>query len=154
MQQKRSEITEEPYTAHQQAARNLPSSFFVKDKSEMDAGKKRGKLVSVTDGRGYHIAPLSHSYAVLLPEVASLSGRHGTSVCRSTGRHAERWHNVSGHEFDKNSSSTRPAGPPELQRDSQRHQHTVTAHHLTLHTPIGPATKRIVLLLPGLYSGC
>ena len=38
----------------------------------MDAGKKRGKLVSVTDGRGYHIAPLSHSYAVLLPEVASL----------------------------------------------------------------------------------
>jgi len=65
-------LPKNPYTAHQQAARNLPSSFFVKDKSEMDAGKKRGKLVSVTDGRGYHIAPLSHSYAVLLPEVASL----------------------------------------------------------------------------------
>ena len=30
------------YTAHRQAARNLPSSFYVKDKSEMKSGKRRG----------------------------------------------------------------------------------------------------------------
>ena len=65
-------LPKNPYTAHRQAARNLPSSFYVKDKSEMKSGKRRGKLVAVTDGRGYHIAPLSHSHAVLLPEVASL----------------------------------------------------------------------------------
>ena len=65
-------LPKNPYTAHRQAARNLPNSFFVKDKAEMNAGKKRGKLASVTDGRGYHIAPLSHSYALLLPEVKSL----------------------------------------------------------------------------------
>ena len=65
-------LPKNPYTAHRQAARNLPNSFFVKDKAELNAGKKRGNLVSVTDGRGYHIAPLSHSYALLLPEVKSL----------------------------------------------------------------------------------
>ncbi len=65
-------LPKNPYTAHQQAARNLPNSFFVKDKSELRAGKSRGNLVDVTDGRGYHIAPLSHSHALLLPEVKSL----------------------------------------------------------------------------------
>ena len=65
-------LPKNPYTAHQKAARNLPNSFFVKDKNELNAGKSRGKLVDVTDGRGYHIAPLSHSYAMLLPEVKSL----------------------------------------------------------------------------------
>ena len=60
-------LPKNPYTAHQQAARNLPNSFFVKDKSELRAGKSRGNLVDVTDGRGYHIAPLSHSHAMLLP---------------------------------------------------------------------------------------
>ena len=65
-------LPKNPYTAHRQAARNLPNSFYVKDKSEMKSGKRRGKLVAVTDGRGYQLAPLSHSHAVLLPEVASL----------------------------------------------------------------------------------
>lgn len=65
-------LPKNPYTAHQQAARNLPNSFFVKDKDELRAGQSRGKLVDVTDGRGYHIAPLSHSHSVLLPEVKSL----------------------------------------------------------------------------------
>jgi hypothetical protein len=65
-------LPKNPYTAHQQAARNLPNSFFVKDKNELRAGQSRGKLVEVTDGRGYHIAPLSHSHSVLLPEVKSL----------------------------------------------------------------------------------
>lgn len=65
-------LPKNPYTAHQQAARNLPNSFFVKDKNELQAGQSRGKLVNVTDGRGYHIAPLSHSHSVLLPEVKSL----------------------------------------------------------------------------------
>ena len=65
-------LPKNPYTAHQKAARNLPNSFFVKDKNELNAGKSRGKLVDVTDGRGYHIAPLSHSHALLLPEVKSL----------------------------------------------------------------------------------
>ena len=65
-------LPKNPYTAHQQAARNLPNSFFVKDKAELRAGKSRGNLIDVTDGRGYHIAPLSHSHALLLPEVKSL----------------------------------------------------------------------------------
>jgi hypothetical protein len=65
-------LPKNPYTDHQVAARNLPNSFFVKNKSEMEAGKRRGDLVPVHDGRGYHITALSHSYAVLLPEVQEL----------------------------------------------------------------------------------
>ena len=61
-------IPRNPYTAHRVAARNLPNSFFVKDKSGLDWGRKAGKLVPVEDGRGYHIAPLSHSHKALLPE--------------------------------------------------------------------------------------
>ena len=38
----------------------------------MNAGKRNGKLVEVSDARGYHISALSHSYAVLLPEVKEL----------------------------------------------------------------------------------
>ncbi len=65
-------LAKNPYTDHRQAARNLPNSFFVKDKNELNAGKRNGKLVEVKDGRGYHISSLSHSYAVLLPEVNEL----------------------------------------------------------------------------------
>ena len=65
-------LPKNPYTDHQVAARNLPNSFFVKDKNEMEAGKRRGDLVPVHDNRGYHITALSHSYAVLLPEVKDL----------------------------------------------------------------------------------
>ena len=65
-------LTGNPYSAHQKAARNLPNSFFVKNVSELNAGKQRKKLVPVSDGIGYHIAPLQHSHAYLLPEVKSL----------------------------------------------------------------------------------
>ncbi len=65
-------LPKNPYKGHQHAARNLPNSFFVKNDAELRAGKSRGNLVDVTDGRGYHIAPLSHSHALLLPEVKSL----------------------------------------------------------------------------------
>lgn len=60
-------IPRNPYTAHQAAARSLPNSFFVANKNELNWGKRAGKLESVEDGRGYHIAPLSHSHKVLLP---------------------------------------------------------------------------------------
>ena len=65
-------LAKNPYTEHRRAARNLPNSFFVKDKNELNAGKRNGKLVEVRDARGYHISALSHSYAVLLPEVKEL----------------------------------------------------------------------------------
>lgn len=65
-------IPRNPYTAHRVAARNLPNSFFVKDKSGLDWGRKAGKLVPVEDGRGYHIAPLSHSHKALLPEARNV----------------------------------------------------------------------------------
>ena len=65
-------LAKNPYTEHRKAARNLPNSFFVKDKNELNAGKRNGKLVEVTDGRGYRISSLSHSYALLLPEVNDL----------------------------------------------------------------------------------
>ncbi len=65
-------LAKNPYTDHRRAARNLPNSFFVKDKNELNAGKRNGKLAEVKDGRGYHISALSHSYAVLLPEVKEL----------------------------------------------------------------------------------
>ena len=72
-------LPKNPYTEHQVAARNLPNSFFVKDKGEMEAGKRRGDLVPVHDGRGYHITALSHSYAVLLPEVQALLAEMGNA---------------------------------------------------------------------------
>jgi hypothetical protein len=65
-------LAKNPYTEHRKAARNLPNSFFVKDKNELNAGKRNGKLVEVHDGRGYHISALSHSHSVLLPEVDEL----------------------------------------------------------------------------------
>lgn len=58
-----------PYTAHRQAARSLPNSFFVKDNAELKAGNRRGKLVDIRDGRGYHLAPMRDSHLMLLPEV-------------------------------------------------------------------------------------
>lgn len=65
-------IPRNPYTAHQQSARNLPNSFFIKDKGNLTWGQKVGKLVPVEDGRGYHIAPLSHSHKLLLPEARAV----------------------------------------------------------------------------------
>ena len=65
-------IARNPYTAHQQAARALPNSFFVKNNSELRSGKRNGKLVDIQDGRGYRIENLTHSHAVLLPETYEL----------------------------------------------------------------------------------
>ena len=65
-------IARNPYTAHQQAARALPNSFFVKNNSELRGGKRSGKLVDIEDGRGYRIEKLTHSHAVLLPETYEL----------------------------------------------------------------------------------
>ncbi len=62
------DIPHNPYTAHRLAARNLPHSFFIKDKAALVRGQNNGKLVPVFNGRGYHIAPLTHSHKMLLPE--------------------------------------------------------------------------------------
>lgn len=61
-------LARNPYTRHQQRARTLPGSFFVKNESELQAGFKRGDLVRVpTVGRGYHLDRLTHSEPFLLP---------------------------------------------------------------------------------------
>ena len=103
-------LPKNPYTAHQQAARNLPNSFFVKDKSELRAGKSRGNLVDVTDGRGYHIAPLSHSHAMLLPDVKALLEDMGRrAVARGD---EERGDHIPRDELDAN-GPTSPPRPPQ-----------------------------------------
>lgn len=61
-------LARNPYTRHQQRARTLPGSFFVKNESELQAGFKRGDLVRVPSvGRGYHLDRLTHSEPFLLP---------------------------------------------------------------------------------------
>ena len=65
-------VPKNPYTAHQSAARSLPSSFFVKNDAELRAGQRNGKLVKVENGRGYHVDRLTHSHAWLLPETLKL----------------------------------------------------------------------------------
>lgn len=65
-------ISKNPYTRHQAAARSLPNSFFVKNEAELNYGLNQNKLVNVYDGRGYRIGRLTHSKAMLLPEVRSL----------------------------------------------------------------------------------
>ena len=110
-------LPKNPYTAHQQAARNLPNSFFVKDKSELRAGKSRGNLVDVTDGRGYHIAPLSHSHAMLLPDVKSLLEDMGHAFARGD---EERGDYLPSDEFDANGTATSLARAPQLQRHRRR----------------------------------
>ena len=57
---------------HQSAARSLPNSFFVKNEAELNYGLNQNKLVNVYDGRGYRIGRLTHSKAMLLPEVRTL----------------------------------------------------------------------------------
>jgi hypothetical protein len=61
-----------PYDNHRATARNLPNSFFIRSDRELDAGARRGRLVEVTSGRGFHIPPLSHSHPRLLPEAHQL----------------------------------------------------------------------------------
>ena len=65
-------LPKNPYTAHRAAARSLPNSFFVKNDTELRAGKSRGNLVDVGPGRGYHMAPMRDSHMMLLPEVRDL----------------------------------------------------------------------------------
>jgi len=65
-------VPKNPYTAHQSAARALPNSFFVKNDVELNAGKRNGKLVEITDGRGYRVDRLTHSHPWLLPETYQL----------------------------------------------------------------------------------
>ena len=61
-------LARNPYTQHQQRARTLPGSFFVKNKTVMNAGADRGALKEVPlVGRGYHLHGLSHSEPYLLP---------------------------------------------------------------------------------------
>lgn len=61
-------LARNPYTRHQKRARSLPGSFFVKNHAELNAGVKRGDLVSIPRvGRGYHLDRLTHSEPFLLP---------------------------------------------------------------------------------------
>ncbi len=57
-----------PYDNHRATARNLPNSFFIRTDQDVTSGTRRGRLVPVESGRGYHIPHLSHSHAKLLPE--------------------------------------------------------------------------------------
>ena len=72
-------VPRNPYTRHQQAARNLPNSFFVKNDSDIRYGLSVDKLVEVKDGRGYRIDRLRHSKAMLLPEVKKLLEEMGNA---------------------------------------------------------------------------
>lgn len=72
-------VPRNPYTRHQQAARNLPNSFFVKNDSDIRYGLSVDKLVEVKDGRGYRIDRLRHSKAMLLPEVKELLEEMGNA---------------------------------------------------------------------------
>ena len=61
-------LARNPYTQHQQRARTLPGSFFIKNEAVMNAGANRGALKKVPlVGRGYHLYGLSHSEPYLLP---------------------------------------------------------------------------------------
>ena len=61
-----------PYDNHRATARNLPNSFFIRSDRELEAGARRGRLVEVQSGRGFHIPPLSHSHPRLLPKAHEL----------------------------------------------------------------------------------
>lgn len=61
-----------PYDNHRATARNLPNSFFIRSDRELDAGARRGRLVEVKSGRGFHIPALSHSHPRLLPKAHEL----------------------------------------------------------------------------------
>jgi len=61
-------LARNPYTQHQQRARTLPGSFFVKNKTALTAGAERGDLERIPEvGRGYHLSGLTHSEPFLLP---------------------------------------------------------------------------------------
>lgn len=61
-------LARNPYTQHQQRARTLPGSFFVKNKTALTAGADRGDLERIPEvGRGYHLYGLTHSEPFLLP---------------------------------------------------------------------------------------
>jgi len=59
-------LARNPYTQHQKRARTLPGSFFVKTEAELIAGARRGDMLKVTGGKGYHLANLTHSEPYLL----------------------------------------------------------------------------------------
>jgi hypothetical protein len=65
-------VPKNPYTRHQEAARALPNSFFIRNDGDIRYGKSVNKLVEVQDGRGYRLDRLRHSQALLLPEVRDL----------------------------------------------------------------------------------
>lgn len=60
-------VDKNPYTAHREAARALPNSFFIRHDRDAERGQRRGKLVPVADGPGYDIADLSDSHPLLVP---------------------------------------------------------------------------------------
>ena len=61
-------LARNPYTQHQNRARTLPGSFFVKNKTALTAGAERGDLERIPEvGRGYHLYGLTHSEPFLLP---------------------------------------------------------------------------------------
>ncbi|HHZ94569.1 MAG TPA: hypothetical protein EYN67_03185 [Flavobacteriales bacterium] len=65
-------IPKNPYTRHQESARSLPNSFFIKDEAAIKYGLSVNKLVEVHDGRGYRIKGLRYSSPMLLPDVRDL----------------------------------------------------------------------------------
>jgi hypothetical protein len=61
-------VERNPYTAHREAARALPNSFFIRNDRDAEGGQRKGKLVPVADGPGYDIADLRDSHPLLVPE--------------------------------------------------------------------------------------
>jgi len=61
-------VERNPYTAHRQAARALPNSFFIRHDRDAESGQRKGKLVPVADGPGFDIADLQDSHPLLVPE--------------------------------------------------------------------------------------
>ncbi|MDG2425078.1 MAG: DUF5715 family protein [Flavobacteriales bacterium] len=61
-------LAHNPYTQHRKRARNLPGSFFVKNNADVQSRVQRGKIVEVTNSRGYHLGSLNHSKPYLLKD--------------------------------------------------------------------------------------
>lgn len=76
-------VDKNPYTAHREAARALPNSFFIRHDRDAERGQQRGKLVLVADGPGYDIADLSDSHPLLVPAARDVLQEIGAAFAAS-----------------------------------------------------------------------
>ena len=110
-------LPKNPYTAHQQAARNLPNSFFVKDKAELRAGKSRGDLVRrAPTAEGTTSPHCRTAMRMLLPEVKSLLEDMGHAFADQLEGTKSEGTTVPRDELDKNRAATGTPWTTQLQR--------------------------------------